>query len=72
MLELVFVPDGNLYVASRSSGEVLRYDGGTGAPIGVFVPNGTNSPLKNSVLLRVSEIHYVAVSYQLSAISYEK
>jgi streptogramin lyase len=43
---LVFGPDGNLYVSSRDTGEVLRFDGTTGAFIDVFAtttgldPNG--------------------------------
>jgi len=42
---LAFGPDGNLYVASTDTGEVLRFDGTTGAYIDVFVSSGTlNSP----------------------------
>ena len=38
--DMVFGPDGNLYVAARA-GDVLRYDGRTGAFLGTFVPVGT-------------------------------
>lgn len=38
---LAFGPDGNLYVSS-SSGDVLRYDGATGAFLGTFVDSGGN------------------------------
>jgi DNA-binding beta-propeller fold protein YncE len=44
---LTFGPDGNLYVSSADNGisnsseEVLRYDGHTGACLGVFVANGS-------------------------------
>ena len=33
---LVFGPDGNLYVSSIGSNQVLRYNGTTGAFLGVF------------------------------------
>ena len=36
----VFGPDGNLYVSDRFSGSVLRYNGRTGASLGVFVSDG--------------------------------
>ncbi len=36
-----FGPDGNLYVASQNSGEVLRLDPNTGGLIDIFVPAGT-------------------------------
>jgi glucose/arabinose dehydrogenase len=37
-----FGPDGNLYVASRFTDQVLEYDGKTGAYLGVVVPAGAN------------------------------
>ena len=43
----VFGPDGNLYVASFNTDEVLRYDGATGAFLNVFVTansGGLNGP----------------------------
>jgi hypothetical protein len=43
-LSIVFGPDGNAYVTSRDSGEILRYDGTTGAFIGIFA-TGLTSPL---------------------------
>jgi DNA-binding beta-propeller fold protein YncE len=33
-------PDGNVYVSSANTDEVLRYNGQTGAPMGAFVPAG--------------------------------
>jgi sugar lactone lactonase YvrE len=50
---VVFGPDGNLYVSSETSSEVMRYDGTTGDPLpgdgqsgAVFIPqvNGLNQP----------------------------
>jgi DNA-binding beta-propeller fold protein YncE len=35
---LIFGPDGNLYVSSHNTGSVLRYNGTTGAFIDAFVP----------------------------------
>ena len=35
---IVFGPDGNLYVTSRGTDQVLRYNGSTGAFIDAFVP----------------------------------
>ena len=39
---LAFGPDGNLYVASAGSGQVLRYNGQTGAFIDAYIPAGPN------------------------------
>jgi streptogramin lyase len=39
--QLDFGPDGNLYVASDGTNNVLRYDGTTGEFLGVFVPAGS-------------------------------
>ena len=38
---LVFGPDGNLYVSSANTDQVLRYNGNTGAFIDVFVSAGS-------------------------------
>src|SRR5262249_37677294 len=38
--ELTFGPDGNLYVSGATSSNILRYNGQTGAFLGVFVPAG--------------------------------
>ena len=38
--DLTFGPDGNLYVTSGDTGEVYRYNGSTGAFMGVFVTAG--------------------------------
>jgi sugar lactone lactonase YvrE/subtilisin-like proprotein convertase family protein len=37
---MLFGPDGNLYVASGTTGQVLRYSGTTGAPLGAFASGG--------------------------------
>src|SRR5262249_60383626 len=39
--DLLFGPDGNLYVASRRNSRVLRYDGTTGAFLDTFIPQGS-------------------------------
>ena len=43
---LAFGPDGHLYVASGDGNRVLRYDGTSGAPMGVFAAagNGLSNP----------------------------
>jgi sugar lactone lactonase YvrE len=51
---VVFGPDGNLFVSSEGTNEVMRYDGGTGDPLpadgqsgAVFVPNDPANPHLN-------------------------
>jgi hypothetical protein len=36
-----FGPDGNFYVASAGTGQILRYNGTTGAFLGAFVTAGS-------------------------------
>lgn len=40
---LAFGPDGHLYVSSFATGEILRFNGLTGSPMGVFVPGGNGN-----------------------------
>ncbi len=40
---MTYGSDGRLYVSSSSSSEVLRFDGMTGASMGVFVTAGSGS-----------------------------
>ena len=42
--QLRFGPDGNLYVASSQTNQILRYDGQTGAFMDVFVRAGAQGP----------------------------
>jgi DNA-binding beta-propeller fold protein YncE len=51
---IVFGPDGNLYVSSEASNQVMRYDGTTGDPLpadgqtgAIFVPNDPSNPHLN-------------------------
>src|SRR5215471_12856716 len=41
-VQAIWGPDGNIYVTSIGSGQVLRYNGATGAFIDVFVDNITH------------------------------
>jgi DNA-binding beta-propeller fold protein YncE len=50
-IDLVFGPDGNLYVTD-SQGRVALFDGTTGAELADFVPsNGSAGPLVNPTFL---------------------
>ena len=42
--EIVFGPDGNLYVSSSTNSKVLRFNGATGAFLNVFATAGLNFP----------------------------
>ena len=53
--DLVFGPDDNLYVGSFGSGDILRYDGMTGAFISTFVPAGSGG-LGGPTFLTLHEI----------------
>jgi WD40 repeat protein len=55
---LAFGADGNLYVASQGTNEILRYNGSTGAPLGALVTTGSgglNSPQFFTTLADVPE-----------------
>jgi len=41
---LAFGPGGDLFVSSRISGQVIRYDGDTAVPVGVFATPGGSGP----------------------------
>ncbi len=41
---LAWGTDGNLYVSSSNSNQVLRFDGASGSPMGAFVASGLNKP----------------------------
>jgi hypothetical protein len=42
--DFAFGPDGHLYISSYGTGEVLRYDGNTGAFLGQFTPPSAATP----------------------------
>lgn len=59
---LVFGPDGDLYVASPQTDEILRFDGTTGESLGVFVAAGSGGldvPAITSLLFRPDGNLYV-------------
>src|SRR5260370_21779858 len=48
---VAFGPDANLYVASRDTSSVIRYDGSTGSFIDTFVPSGSGGLSLTEALL---------------------
>ena len=44
--DLRFRPDGSLYVTSRASGQILRYDAQTGDFLDVFIDDGPGTPFE--------------------------
>jgi hypothetical protein len=52
---LTFGPDGNLYVASEDSDEILRFKGTTGQPMGDFTTGGTWAGSESILFVSVPE-----------------
>ena len=61
---LTFGPDGNLYVASTATDEILRYNGSTGAFMDVFVSAGSGG-LSGPAYLEFVEVPEPAVTSAL-------
>ena len=71
---MVFGPDGNLYVGSLNTNEVLRYDSATGALLGPFVTAGSGGligPAVNGLIFRPDGRLYVASRNSDSVLRYD-
>ncbi len=71
---MVFGPDGNLYVGSLNTNEVLRYDGATGAFLGAFVTAGSGGlvrPAVQGLIFRPDGRLYVASRDSSSVLRYD-
>ena len=60
-IDLIFGPDGNLYVSNYTSDQVLVYDGQTGALIGDFITPGAGG-LDGPTAIQFLPSHQVAVA----------
>ena len=71
---MVFGPDGNLYVGSLNTNEVLRYDGTTGSFLGAFVTAGSgglSGPAVDGLIFRPDGRLYVASRNGNSVLRYD-
>jgi outer membrane protein assembly factor BamB len=71
---MTFGPDGNLYVGSLNTNEVLRYDGTSGAFLGSFVTAGSgglNGPAVDGLIFRPDGRLYVASRNGNSVLRYD-
>ena len=71
---LAFGPDGNLYVGSLNTDEVLRYDGTSGAFLGAFVASGSgglNGPGAGGLIFRPDGLLYVLSRATSSVLRYD-
>jgi streptogramin lyase len=69
--QLVFGPDGNLYVSGLGTNTVLRYDGTTGAFLGAFVPAGSGGLLMPEGLAFGPDGNLYVVSRTNSVLRYD-
>ncbi len=71
---MVYGPDGNLYVGSQNTDEVLRYDAATGAFLGPFVTAGSgglNGPSVDGLIFRPDGRLYVGSKNSNSVLRYD-
>ncbi len=71
---MAFGPDGNLYVGSQNTNEVLRYDAATGALLGPFVTAGSgglSGPAVHGLSFRPDGRLYVASRDSSSVLRYD-
>jgi outer membrane protein assembly factor BamB len=71
---MAFGPDGNLYVGSLNSNQVLRYDATTGAFLGAFVTSGSGgltTPAVEGLIFRPDGKLYVASRDNATVLRYD-
>jgi DNA-binding beta-propeller fold protein YncE len=65
---MAFGPDGNLYVSTRFTSTVFRYDGKTGELLSTFIPAGTGGLLDASSILFAADGNLLVASYSRNEI----